>query len=201
MGVTNLDSLELANTLTVTGTTTLSGVVSTNAPNTVTVAGTTIVGGIFTASASGKQSTMTKLNVTGTARVSGIFSASASGKQSTMTKLDVTGTTRVSGLFSATASGKSTYLGLIVVPSAANAMCGRRSITTAATTAYSIATTRALTSSRIFVTPRVSATAAPAKVNCFISSVNSGTSFSVKLNYGSTPTGVTGVVNWMIINK
>ena len=175
MGVTHHQQIQ------VTGTTQLSGPVIMTGAN---------------------QTTLTKLSVTGTTRASGIFSASAAGKQSTLTKLNVSGTVALSGNVAATASGKKVTMGAVVVPSAANAMSGRRYIATAGTTAFSIATTKVQSSSRIFLTPVAASAAHAAKHhgNLSVNTIASGGSFSIRSTFGVTPTGATGTIDWLIIN-
>ena len=101
-----------------------------------------------------------------------------------------------------TASLTSATVGALAVSSAANAMCGKRYIATAGTGPFSIATTKAKTSSRIMISPQVNkAGTVGSKINCCIGTIATGVGFSVKLTYGVTPTGCTGMVNWFIVNK
>ncbi len=157
------------------------------------VSATGRVSGNFSASAAAKSATITHLKVTATGRVSGIFSASAAGMQSTLTKLNVTGTVALSG---------NTTLVTPVIASAANAAAGKRYIATAATTAFSIATTKVKTTSRIFLTAAAASAAHISRdhTNLTVNTIASGASFSIRSSYGITPTGATGTVNWLIVN-
>jgi len=195
-----------------------------NVTGTVLNAGLTRVSGVFSASAAGKQTSLTKLNVSGTVlnagltRVSGNFSASAAAKTADIVHLRVSATGRVSGVFSASAAGKQstmtklTVSGTVlhqgkttlvspIIASAANAASGRRYIATAATTSYSIATTKVQSTSRIFLTPVQGAAAHTAKSRSVsINTIASGASFSIRNVFGSTPTGATGTIDWLIVN-
>ena len=172
----------------------------------VTCSGT-LTGAVVSVSAA---SALTTLTASGTVRGSGIFTASAAGKQSTLTKLNVTGTTVISGVVTASATGKLTTLrGLTVtntatlgtpirVTSASNSNCGILAIPAAGTA--SAATNKALSSSRIILTP-VHATYAAGAV---ITTIASGTKFTVKMFRMSTAGTIgtaSGRVNWLILNK
>ncbi len=225
MGVTHHQQIAISGTAQFSGAVIATGSGKASSLTTLAVSGTARVSGIFSASAAGKQSTLTKLNVSGTVlnagltRVSGNFSASAAAKTADIVHLRVSATGRVSGVFSASAAGKQSTLTKLnvtgtvglsgkttlvtpIIASAANAASGRRYIATAATTAFTIATTKVQSSSRIFLTP-VAASAAHLSrdhSNLSVNTIASGASFSIRSSYGVTPTGATGTVDWLIIN-
>lgn len=100
-----------------------------------------------------------------------------------------------------TASLTTATVGALKVSSAANAMCGKRYIATAGTGKYSIATTKAKTSSRIFITPqRYVGGNEGGTLRASVATIASGVGFSVRMTLGMGATGATGMINWMIVN-
>jgi hypothetical protein len=170
------------------------------------VSGTTRLSANVIATGSGKYVKATKLQATGTTTLSGNVTATGTSKSLTATWLKATATTTLSGNVTATGTGKTTQVttlqaGALKIASAANAVCGKRFIATAATGVKTIVTTAVKTSSRIFVTPQVKMAGNPgANIHCTVATIASGASFSVKLSYGDVPTGCTGMINWMIVN-
>lgn len=135
------------------------------------------------------------------------------------TVLDVTGTIAATvtgdiaqtGDFALTGDLACTTLGVtssatlpaIKVASAANSICGLRTIAAASAGVGVVATTKALSSSRIFLSP-AAPTANYRNANAFVSTVASGSSFTIRL--GRTQTAGTnatasGRVSWLIVNK
>ncbi len=162
--------------------------------------GTLQASGNVVATASGKTLSVTKLAVTGTVTLSGAVTATKAAAQSSLTKLAVTGTAVVSGNVQATGTGKRlTIQDLRMVSGGTGGLCGLKSVGTAGTGV--VLASRVRSSSRIQVTP---IGIAQRGLSAWVSTISSGTNFTVKLTRtqtSGTVVGHTGRVAWFIVNK
>jgi hypothetical protein len=105
-------------------------------------------------------------------------------------EINVTGTTTVGGKF--------------VMPSAANANSGIKTIAGGSSGAGVVATTKVLGSSRIFLTPMGQNATGRKGINAWVSTIASGSAFTINLDRvmtAGTIATASGRVGWFIINK
>jgi len=191
MGVTHHNALGITRTITCGGTLTVSGAFSLagavygTGVDTLNVSGTTVISGKVQATAAGKTHSFTRLYSAGTLQASGNVIATGTGKTLSATQISVSGTTLLSGN--------------VRVVSAANSACGLKTLGTAGTGV--VATTKVRSSSRIHLTP---IGIAQRGLSTWVSTISSGTNFTVKLTRiqtSGTVVGHTGRVAWTILNQ
>ncbi len=111
------------------------------------------------------------------------------------TALEVTGTTSITG---------DSTLSSIKVASASNSICGLAAISAAGKGSVTVSTTKALSSSRIFLSPVVNTAYATKAVGAYVSLVVTGACFKIRMyrmKTAGTIATASGRVSWLIINK
>jgi hypothetical protein len=152
---------------------------------TITCGGTLTVSGAFSLAGAVYGTGVDTLNVSGTTVISGNITATGTSKTLSATQISVSGTTLLSGN--------------VRVVSAANSACGLKTLGTAGTGV--VATTKVRSSSRIHLTP---IGIAQRGLSTWVSTISSGTNFTVKLTRiqtSGTVVGHTGRVAWTILNQ
>lgn len=100
-------------------------------------------------------------------------------------------------------TGTTTVSGNLQVSSAANSVCGLKSIVAGSAGAGVVSTSKVQASSRILLTP-VATTANYKGVQAYVSTVASGSAFTVKLERVKTAGTIataSGRVSWLLINQ
>jgi len=148
----------------------------------------------ISALALGASTVSSTLTVTGNTKISGTLTATAAGKLTNVTKLDVVGTARALGAFVQT-GGMNHRIG-----SAANGVCGIKTIAAASAGSGTVATNRVRATSRIFLTPMAHAT--NRVLALAVATIASGVSFKITAYRfaGATSGTSSGRVAWQIVN-
>ncbi len=142
-----------------------------------------------------------KLNVTGTTHYSGQFEATATNQISRFTKISVAGTTSISGKLIATGAGKPSRVKEVLI--AAGSSVGLKTVAAASSGSVTVLTNKAVGSSRIFLTPITTTQYPNLSFSAYVSTVASGSSFTIKLmrlQTAGTRATASGRVAWWILN-